>query len=110
MVIPIRDQNPTRRTPVLTLALIAANVFIFFFVQPQSWSVTTELDAARAQEEEFVFLYEHAMVPCELTQLEPVGINQLQTERCDAPTGPQPFPGKNLLFSVFASMFFHGGL
>ena len=29
MVLPIHDENPTRRTPVVTYALIAANVIVF---------------------------------------------------------------------------------
>jgi len=33
-VIPIRDANPTRRTPWITLTLIAANVLVFLAWQP----------------------------------------------------------------------------
>jgi len=33
-VIPIRDANPTKHFPVVTLALIAANVAVFLLWQP----------------------------------------------------------------------------
>src|SRR5213594_306755 len=33
-VIPIRDANPTRRVPWVTLALIATNIVIFLLWQP----------------------------------------------------------------------------
>ena len=46
---PIRDLNPTRITPVLTVTLIAINVFVFFFWQPRD-----------SVEQETEFLYEYA--------------------------------------------------
>ena len=33
-LIPISDENPTRRTPVITLVLIGLNIFTFLFIQP----------------------------------------------------------------------------
>ena len=35
-VIPLKDYNPTRRFPVITVLLIAANVFVYFLVQRPS--------------------------------------------------------------------------
>ena len=35
MVIPLRDDNPTRAKPVLTIAIIAACIYIFAAVQPK---------------------------------------------------------------------------
>ena len=35
MVIPIRDDNPTTKKPVLTIAIIIACIYIFAFVQPR---------------------------------------------------------------------------
>ena len=32
-MIPLKDYNPTRRFPVITLVLIAINVGVYFFVQ-----------------------------------------------------------------------------
>jgi membrane associated rhomboid family serine protease len=110
MVIPLRDENPTRHTPVVTLGLIGLSVVAFFFVQPRTWTATTEFEASQAQGEETAFLYEHALVPCELSRMEPLGVEQLAAQNCDAPGGEQFFPDKSVLFSVVASMFLHGGL
>ncbi len=33
-MIPLYDENPTETTPYVTIALIAINIFVFFFVQP----------------------------------------------------------------------------
>ena len=37
-VIPIRDSNPPRRIPFITLGLIAANIAVFVLWQPMSGS------------------------------------------------------------------------
>lgn len=110
MVIPLRDENPTRRAPILTLALIAANVIVFFFVQPHALDVNRSLSS---DIEEQRFLYEHAAIPCEVRQLEPLTLIEIATGDClggsrEALT--QEFPDKSVLFSVLASMFMHGGL
>lgn len=116
MVIPLRDENPTRRFAVITAVLIAANVFVYFFVQPHTFAATTEFEPGEARvEEEIEFLYRHAAIPCELRQGEPLTVAQLEAG-CDAP-GPDelgraaiPFAEKNVLLSALFSMFMHGGL
>jgi membrane associated rhomboid family serine protease len=99
MVIPLHDDNPTRRLPIVTVAIIAVNVFVFFFIQPRTGSQEVE------------FTYEHAAIPCEVTQGEPLSIGEIQTGDCDqaAVVGdPEPFPDKNVYLSVIYSMFLHG--
>lgn len=97
---PLRDLNPTRRFPVLTLVLIAVNLAIFFLWQPQG-------DARR----ETVFLYEHATIPCELTTRQPLTVAAIQTGQCSANTTSAPvFPDKSLSLSILASMFLHGSV
>jgi membrane associated rhomboid family serine protease len=55
-VIPLRDLNPTRRTPVVTYALIAANAAVFLY----------ELSLGpRALE---LFVHRYGMIPYELTE------------------------------------------
>ena len=54
-MIPIRDLNPTRRVPVITLALIAANVIVFLFWQPTFGT----------QGEQQLFYFCHAEIPWE---------------------------------------------
>ena len=55
MVIPIRDDNPTSRFPILTVLLIAANILIYAFIQPHGVQAEVQFD------------YQHAAIPCELT-------------------------------------------
>lgn len=116
MVIPIRDENPTRHTPVLTLAFLAVNVVVFLFIQPNSpfQTATDRVEAQRQAIEEQRFLYEHAAVPCEITRLRPLTVAQLETRSCDPGSGAggsrEVFPGKNVLLSIVSSMFMHGGL
>jgi membrane associated rhomboid family serine protease len=98
MVIPLHDDNPTRRFPVITIALIALNVLVYFFVQPHGG-------------EEVSFTYEYAAIPCELTQGEPLSIGEIQTGACDDATvigTGELFPGKNVYLSALYSMFLHG--
>jgi len=99
-LIPIRDINPTVIRPVVTLALIAINVFVFFLVQPQDSA--DELDR---------FAYEYAAIPCELRTLDPLDTEELATGRCfEENQGPEVFPDKMVLLSVLSSMFLHAGV
>ena len=61
-MIPLRDANPTKRVPVVTLALVAANVAVFLLWQP---SFGTEL-------EQQTFYFCHAEVPYEVTHQVPL--------------------------------------
>jgi membrane associated rhomboid family serine protease len=101
MVIPIRDDNPARAKPVLTIAIIAACIYIFAAVQP------------RQAGEEVEFLARHAAIPCEVVHAEPIS-NDL-SEECDGqlqipglPGSVEPFPDKNVFLAVVVSMFLHG--
>jgi membrane associated rhomboid family serine protease len=58
-VIPLRDANPTRRTPVVTLALIAA-CFIAF-----AWQLGLLAGGGPPRLE--AFLHDHGVVPADLT-------------------------------------------
>ena len=110
-MIPIRDRNPTSRLPVLTLALIAANVAVFFLWQPTI--------GARPGEED-LFYFCHAEIPYEVTHrtnlaegglgaraalaeiyADPEAVQRLLLQEC---------PGKSWLASIFVAMFLHGGL
>src|SRR2546425_8111132 len=101
-VIPLHDDNPTQRKPVVTILLIAANVIVFLFWQPHGG---TRADPDR----EARFLYEHAAVPCEVTKGEPVELGP-RGPTCDLPEAPRPFPHKNVYLALFTSMFLHANL
>ena len=99
-MLPIRDINPTRITPVFTIALIAANLLVFFLWQP-----------AVDDQEGTEFLYERAAISCELTTNERLTVDEANSGRCiDGNGGVEINPDKNIWLSAMVSMFLHGGL
>jgi membrane associated rhomboid family serine protease len=110
VVLPIRDDNPTSRPAVVTLALIAINLFVYFAVQPHNGS-----DAGQT------YLYAHAAIPCEVTTGDPVvAVPAFSSSPVTAGTScvvganvlrPRTlFPGKNVYLAVLFSMFLHGSV
>jgi membrane associated rhomboid family serine protease len=88
-VFPLRDNIPTEHFPVVTVALIIANAFVYFFLQDGllglpdggaggDWPVS-----------------QYAAIPCEFT-----GESPCQT----APGGP------STILTAFTSMFMHGSI
>lgn len=98
-MLPIRDVNPTRTTPWVTILMIAACVLVYFGFQNQ----TTSADQAE-------FLYEQAAISCEILGGEPLNLTQINQGNCDASVGEVVFPDKQPWLSVLVSMFLHGGL
>ncbi len=116
-MIPIRDENPTLRTPVVTFILIVTCIVVFFYGQP---SATRSLDMPTEQEtiEDIEFTFERAAIPCELTQGRPLTATEIgatvvdgDSEACQdrGEGGIVPFPDKNVWAAVVVSMFLHGG-
>jgi len=110
-VIPIRDANPTSRVPILTLALIVANVAVFLLWQPSF--------GTQVEQDEFYLC--HAEIPFEVTHRENLANGGVEARRAiDEDFGPgagdviQPLlqracPDKSWLASIFVAMFLHGG-
>ncbi len=97
---PIHDLNPTRSRPLVTMALIAANVLVFFAWQP-----------AGGTADEVEFLYEHATIACEVTTGDPLSAREILTGACTSSGDDRAlFPSKSVPLSVLTSMFLHGGL
>lgn len=102
-LIPLSDANPTKTFPLVTVVLIAVNVFVFFFVQPD---LGTSSEAT-------VYFYDNAPVPCQLTQecpelnLEVVGTRGQQVGTIAL--GDEP-PVTEVFARILYSTFFHGGL
>jgi membrane associated rhomboid family serine protease len=111
-MLPIRDLNPARRAPVVTWLLIAANVFVFFLVQPRAFAGLNRDPADSRVESRF--LYEHALIPCELSHGQP--LTPSLVARCEGHgrsglSSNAPFyPGKSVGLSILASMFFHANV
>lgn len=97
-MLPVRDVNPTRIRPLVTWAVVAANVVVFFLT-PQA-----SPDSDR-------FAYEHAAIACEVTTGEPVTAFEIESGLCiDGNASDAVFPGKQVWLSVLASMFLHAGV
>ncbi|MDQ3574153.1 MAG: rhomboid family intramembrane serine protease [Actinomycetota bacterium] len=106
-MIPLKDYNPTRTTPVITIVLIAACVIIFAFVQPRGRDI-----------DEIAFSYETAAIPCEVVEARPLTraeINETlegETEACASDSRSREsralFPDKSVYLAVLYSMFLHG--
>ncbi len=90
-MIPIRDVNPTRHRPWVTLSLIGLNVLAFTLWQ--GFPITGEFSF----EQQKVVVCNGA-IPSELATFEP--IVELQG----------PCGGKSVLLSLFTSMFLHANL
>jgi membrane associated rhomboid family serine protease len=121
-VIPLKDENPTVRTPFVTVALVLACAAVWFLVQsaqPERRQVEvleegSEVDVAG----DLAFNLEYAAIPCEVVSQEPLDLDELtatfqrgDTESCDDADGaPELFPDKSIWLSVVVSMFLHGGL
>jgi rhomboid family protein len=87
-VFPLKDDVPSRTTPVVTVGLIALNVLVFLY--QVSLQGEGSLEGVRAARD---FVFEFGLVPCRLTGACAPGTSLL------APT-----------LTVLTSMFLHGGL
>ena len=113
-MIPLKDYNPTSRTAVLTIGIIALNVFVYFFVQPHPGR-----GVVQSQTEDETFSFQHAAVPCEVVQGRPLTEQEYSEttgplhddHACSsAPQSPPEFPGKPVYLAILYSMFLHGSL
>jgi membrane associated rhomboid family serine protease len=87
-MLPLKDDIPSRTTPVVTIALIAVNVVVFLY--QLSLQVSGDTRGETALE---AFVLEFGAVPCRISGL------------CAA-VGDFPHP----VATIFTSMFLHGGL
>ena len=93
-LIPISDANPTRTFPIVTILLIAANAFVFLFVQP-------DFGASIAAD---VYFVQEAPIPCQLEDDCPAGLL--------TPVGPVEIPERSFtsfLWAAVFSTFLHAG-
>jgi membrane associated rhomboid family serine protease len=93
-VFPLRDNIPTDRFPVVTVALIVANVLVYFFWQKGGISL-----GSPSSTEYLCNLYEWGVIPHEITNPDV----DLQAQGC-------PRFEASPWLTLFTSMFMHGGL
>lgn len=115
-MIPIRDVNPTRRRPWITLGVIAANIAIFLLWQPTF---------SHSEPRTFFFFYCRAEIPYETTHQTSLADGGVEARRAiESDLGgefgsgvgealqlelQEKCPNKSWLASVFVAMFLHGG-
>ncbi|MDD9372222.1 MAG: rhomboid family intramembrane serine protease [Acidimicrobiales bacterium] len=109
-MLPLRDENPVRTTPVVTWAIVAACIAAFLFWQPGPFSSTSA---------DLEFNLRNAAIPCELVTGEPLTSDEIvatfqlgDDQACDVgdPASPPLDPGKNVWLAAVVSMFLHGSL
>ena len=105
-MIPLKDENPTSRPPVVTIALIAACVLVWVGVQRAG---------QRTDNDEFTV--KTAAIPCEVVEGRPLSVEEIRdtygprqdvTSCEDDPATPPLFPGKRVWVALVYSMFMHG--
>jgi membrane associated rhomboid family serine protease len=99
-VIPLKDDIPTRRTPIVTIALIAINVIVYFIFEQGLW------DLGETGNERVI---EYGAIPGEITdpdvQCIDAGGSQIQCGTGDFGSGYV-----SVWLTIFTSMFLHGSL
>jgi membrane associated rhomboid family serine protease len=109
-VLPLYDDNPVSRRPVVTLLIIAACVVAYFFWQPTPFEETND---------DIRFDVQYAAIPCEILEDRPLTSAEAEAtfrfgdgNACDIDRGQTPavYPGKNVWLAVVTSMFLHGSL
>ena len=114
VVLPVHDVNPVRRTPIVTYALIAANIVIFLMSPAYTLiGVETSVPAAELCQQQAYF-DRYGAIPQEMLenkQLPLVPTGQVG-EGDDGAVGcvlAPPAYEKNVILSVLSSMFLHAG-
>ncbi|MCX7688165.1 MAG: rhomboid family intramembrane serine protease [Fimbriimonadales bacterium] len=87
MLIPIRDHNPTRSFPIVTVSLIVINVIVF---------IMQNLDPA--------ITYYYSAIPAEIVGVELNPFQKFQLQQAGIRVEPAVPP----LLTIFTSMFLHG--
>ena len=109
-MLPLRDENPVRSTPVVTWLIVALCVGAYLLWQPGPFSNTSR---------DVEFNLRYAAIPCELVDNEPLSVDEVvatfqfgDQQACGVgdPASPPFDPGKNVWVAVVVSMFLHGGL
>ena len=106
-MLPIKDDIPTRRFPIVTVVIIAINVIVFFGFQVNSVS----LDGADLKQDVVV---KYSAIPYEIThpgdQCAGTTTGEIAcgpSQQIESETG-QSFPPT--ILTIFFAMFMHGGL
>ena len=94
-MIPISDINPAKNVPVISRIFITFSSLTFLFLQPKN-----NIDLLN-------YFYKYAAIPCELINNLPISANQFYNNNCSLEPDIVIFPDKNILLSIFISLFLH---
>jgi membrane associated rhomboid family serine protease len=110
-VIPLYDNVPTRRRPILTVALIVVNLAVFVWSQHAPDQVLQASGGVRAQVPGFTAVTaEYGFVPCELTTSCPHGADVVDLGRfTDGRRALVHVHHVPVLLTLVTAMFMHGG-
>lgn len=100
---PLYDNQPTRRAPLVTYVLIAINVVVFLFTPMASIGHYNDSEHKR-ECDQALFIQEHGAIPEELTSNEQLPLPVELVQECAA----QEYE-KNPFLSALTSMFLHSG-
>ena len=112
-MIPLKDNIPTRKFPVVTVALIAANVLVFVFFQQALFGPQGGFNSSGDQQK----VIEYSFIPYELShpgkkcgELEGQLVCEQRTGQLNR-TGATPGDAQAPVWvTIFSSMFMHGGV
>ncbi len=120
---PLKDNIPTDRFPVVTVALIAINVFVYFFLQHGGWTAANDEQVTKFGAIPYEITHPGDRcgygdaVTADGTLVETTSNGVVACEgKALATTGGEvvvrtvPSPGPATWLTVFTSMFMHGGI
>lgn len=97
-MLPIRDDNPTHRSAIVTGLIVVACLWAFFAEQPFDF------------DDSVAFLYERAAISCEVLTGDPLTAAEVRGGPCETGPGTPVFPDKSIALSLVVSMFLHANL
>src|SRR4051812_2128694 len=111
MALPLRDEVAIRRFPWVTVALIAANVFIFLLIQPSAFQNPPRNDGSLHQvaraDDRTEFTFKWGAVACEIETGKPLADHP---KGCDIPRGAILPAHKSVYIGLLSAMFLHGSI
>jgi membrane associated rhomboid family serine protease len=109
MVIPIHDENPVRRAPVVTYVLIVVNLVVFLLEPIHTYFFGSQ--SASGVCKQYAFFDKWAAIPKELLSGHPLAAHQyvVSSGASQFACPVDVFPHKSPVLSVLYAMFLHAG-
>src|ERR1044072_7893067 len=109
-LIPIHDDNPTRRPAAVNSTLIDINVVVFLLSAPPPLSISGNATPPAGVCRQLAFFREWAAIPVELTHNDPLDVTAgPPTRNGDGCVAVRPGYHKIPALSVLSAMFLHRG-